>query len=628
MKSYLTKWTIVVALFTASSLNGASITLTGPVDPQNLAEGNDYFTEVLHDPVDFDKRRDILWEEHFTESSIGIENGIWSGNYDGVTKGGKGAYIFPLFMGIPNSLPIGRTGINHPLDSQKYRYVSLKCRVSEHNVRRMYWTRDANWPDGSYKTTGTDGTYQTGSNGETDGYRTNNTTIYHAPDDWVIYLIDLRNKTDWTDAPVTGIRYDASPQANEGAAYSFDWFRAIDPDTSPTLTIRWNTEDVTVPNPKVNIYIDDDDNGYDGAFLTRVSASDGSFSFPAGALPPGTYYVYLKLFDNLDGDTELNTSAYSAPITINGKGTITFKNPSKTSGPEYSSDVLHDPWDMNNSEDVANLSKPSYQKCFVDENFTDGHFEATAVIDSGQANTAHTDVQVWMNIDADHPVETAKYHYATYSLRVDGSAFGNISDKVAKGWIARLIWWSDGLGTDGEQTNDIIVYEDQHSYTVDLADPNVIEPNSNLSGQAWLDNPTVSHLRLDPLETSLQNGPRFYLYDVKLTGDPIAEADGTFEARFTLNDPENEQLHVAFYLDDNNTGFDGTKVGEGTFAPGSHSLRLDLRGQSVGLHYLYAVVTDGFGNVSRHYAEAPIVVETEVPKYDSQNIPVINYLIN
>ena len=86
----------------------------------------------------------------------------------------------------------------------------------------------------------------------------------------------------------------------------------------------------------MNIYVDTDNVGFDGALLTRASYTDNIFSFPAAALPAGTYYIYLKLYDNVDTDTLLATSQYSAAITINGKSNISFNSPSKTSGPEYS----------------------------------------------------------------------------------------------------------------------------------------------------------------------------------------------------------------------------------------------------------------------------------------------------
>ena len=66
-----------------------------------------------------------------------------------------------------------------PLDSKKYRTVSLMNRVSNRTVRRMYWTRNGNWPDGTYVAGGNDGTFQTGSRGESDGYQTNGEQSVH-----------------------------------------------------------------------------------------------------------------------------------------------------------------------------------------------------------------------------------------------------------------------------------------------------------------------------------------------------------------------------------------------------------------------------------------------------------------
>jgi len=613
---------ILLALLISMGAGGASITLTAPVSAVEVSEGDDFFTDVLNDPVDFSQRRDIRWEEHFEENTTGVQNGIWSGIYNGNTAGGNGAYVFPHFQGIPGALNAGKTGVNYPIDTSKYRYVSLMNRVSQRTVRRMYWTRDGNWPNGDYKTKGTDGTFQTGSATENDGYQTDSTWIIHDADTWVIYLIDLRNKTEWTDANVTGIRFDASPQADAGTKLEYRFFRVIDPDSSETLTVSWNT-DGAPSGAKVNIYVDTDNGGYDGAFLTRAGADAGSFSFPAAALPPGTYYLYLKLFDNVDNDTELAASAYSAAVTVNGKGRVEIVSPSRTSGPDYAAEIMGNPWDMDAQTDLANLSKPDNQKCFVDEQFVNDTFQATAVI---VGDAPHSDVQLWMSTDPEIPIDTARYRYFTYTLEADPTYYGNIKDKVSRGWVTRVIWWTDGLSTDGEQTNDNILYEGIHSYTIDLKTVE-IEPDSSLSGTRWTDKPTVANLRLDPLETSNDEGTGFTLHDVKLTADP-EPVNHKFEAVVNLEDPEGEALDVAYYLDTDAKGFDGTYLGRKTYAETTGSFQFETCRLEAGDYYLYVIITDEFGNTTRRYADAPIHIEAAAPDACTQvsRVP-INYLL-
>lgn len=639
LKRFLLFFSLLLGM-TASAVNGATITLTAPTSPVSFADGEDFFTDVENDPVDFDRRRDIKWEEHFTESTVGISNGVWSGEYDGVTAGGAGAYIFPLFNGVPGGLSTGISGVESILDSSKYRFVSVMDRVSNSTLRRMYWSHDDGWPGVTCpdcKTKGSDGSFLVGNSGEGDGIctdginfcsTTSSSFIAHAPDQWVIYLIDLRAKSEWTDLNVTGIRFDASPKGPLGTAMDFNWFRAIDPDTSPVLDITWSTDNAP-GGAKVNIYIDTDGvaDDYNGAFVTRVPYGDGAFSFPSAALPAGEYYVYLRLMDNVGSDTELARSDYSAKITIDGKGHVTFLSPSKTSGPDYATEVLENPWDMETAADLENLSLPSYQQCFVDETFTDSAMTARAVIDPQQSNTAHTDVQLWMTVDDQAPIDTSRYRYLSYTLEVNTTGFGNISNKVANGWISRIIWWSDGLGIDGEQTNDNLVYEGLHTYTLDLSTVE-IEPASPLSGTLWTGEPTVAHLRIDPLETSNPGGTWFYLHDVKLTGDPEPQ-NNIFKATVRVNDPENQKLDVDFYLDTDPAGFDGEYLGGKNFSPGIHDFTFKTCKLPDGYYYLYVVMTDPSGNVTRRYADAPINIGISAVPADCPvpDIQIIHYML-
>ena len=139
-----------------------------------------------------------------------------------------------------------------------------------------------------------------------------------------------------------------------------------------------------------------------------------------------------------------------------------------------------------------------------------------------------------LNTSEQNPIDTTRYRYLTYTLAADGTDYGNISDKVKRGWVTRLVWWTDGLSIDGEQTNDNVLYEGIHTYTIDLYG-DVIEPDSTLSGLKWQDNPTVAHLRIDPLETSNTGGTRFFLYDVKLTAVPVPDTDNIFSSTLSIS---------------------------------------------------------------------------------------------
>ena len=136
------------------SVLAQSITLTSPLSPLEIAEGDDFFTDVLNDPIDFDKRRDFLWEESFDESSISV-TGDWTGAYNG--ENSRAGYVFPFFQGLPGALNLGRTGANFQVDTSKYDLVTYRDTVSVRDSdltdgnnkrakRALYWTNEVAFP--------------------------------------------------------------------------------------------------------------------------------------------------------------------------------------------------------------------------------------------------------------------------------------------------------------------------------------------------------------------------------------------------------------------------------------------------------------------------------------------------
>ena len=597
MKQTMISFIVGLSLMATNSVFATEIIITAPASDTTVVEGDDFFTTVLNDPRDFAQRRDFMWEEMFDESSIGVSNGTWSG-----TMTETGAYLFPLFQGFPLALNTGLVGANYPLDSEKYTYISIFSTINNRSTKAVYWTREVDWPDGTHKIA------------YADGYYTNTQLIQHGTDEWVLDRFDLSSNTHWTDEDVKGVRLDPSTGAPAGATVQYTWVRICDPDSAPMQTITWTWSDVPQPDasitPKVNIYIDSDQSGYDGTFLGRTDYDDGSFTFPTASLPPGTYYFYLKLFDNTDGDTLLATSGYSAALIVNGKTTITFSNPSMTSGPDYAQQVVGNSWDMEDSADVVNLGNPMDEKNFQNESFSDGAFSAVAIIPAGSAQT-ESDSQVWLNVDSDNPIDTSKYRYLTYEMAIDETLYGDISDKVERGWISRVIWWDQGIQEDGSSTKGNIVYEGEKSYFIDLRKADVLAPDDDYPKQSgWTGNATLSHLRLDMTETDVDTW--FYLYDVKLTANPEPDDDNTFTIEFTTIDPEDEDAEIEFFRDDDQMGYDGVSIGEAFFSPGENSFSFGTSALPPADYYIYAVVTDTSGNEFRRYADVPITVGVPV----------------
>lgn len=580
------------------------------VTPQQVKDGDDYYTDVWNDPVDFDKRRDIMWEGTYDETSITVTNNTWFGVYNAVTD------VWPLYKTAPSAIPIGNVGQHYPLDPTKYNLVSFQYKLNQRifngKALNQQTSNQLRWPNGS-------GGYDVRSS--VDGYRTDNNFTMNENGIFVNYIHDLSSNTSWTDSAIDEIRFRPRA-ANMPVNVTYRWFRIVDPTTSPTLTIDWNAtvaEGDMPPSgtPQVMIYFDTDNKDFDGTLLFMAQQgiksrnqpyTAGSYSFPSAVLAPGTYYFYIKLYNNYDTDTELAASGYSTAVTINGKSRIHFENPSRTSGPDYATEVLGNPWDMNASDDFeSRLSVTS-------ESWANGTYTAT---------TTNTDPRLHLNIPIDKPIDTERYHYFTYTMDINTTGWEtyNINDKLGAGWVSRIVWGhSTTVHAFDGYTNDLIDYETPNIVTLDLRS-DCLDPDQNLT-TPWEAEKWAYNFRFDPLEA---NGATFYLHDIKLTGDPEPDTDGNFTVRFTLDDPENDTATVLFYIDTDTTGYDGTLVGSGTFNSGKNTKTFNTTSWKKGLNYLYAVVTDNAGNVSRRYADAPIVV-TSV-QASSVLVPIYNYLL-
>jgi hypothetical protein len=629
------KENLCALIIVSASLPAVSqtITLTSPTVPVVAPEGDEFFTDVVKDRKDFDKRRDFLWEENFNEPTVDAVGGNWFGNTLTLD-----AYVFPLHPGFGDSpvtpgddsaLNLGATGDNFPIDSGKYTYITYRDTVSDRSARVLYWSDIVLFPDGSlFKLA-------------EDAYATNTQFVYFPVATPVVYAYSLSDDSSWTANPVRALRADPSIRAAPGSSFEFDWFRVSDPDSTTRLSITWETSGIDAPNPEVSIYVDDDAQGFDGSLLAtwgkkppaanepdpdrvgefvRPAMAEGVYELPLSGLPPGEYYFYLEVRSDRQDDAELATSGYSAKVTITAKPEVTIESPSMTSGPDYATEMLGDPWDFDNLEDVANRNLPAFQRNFNFVSLTDSVFTGQAIIPGGAPpGQVESDVQGWMNISPQNPVDTSKYRYLSYTLEVDETGFGNIVNKVGNvqdfdpgiggGWVTRIVWWDIDIDVDGSSTNDIVVYEGLRTYTLDLLPLSVanagLEPGDMFAAQSgWTGNATLRNLRIDPLEV---NDPtNFSLHDVKLRGKSAPTTDGTFDIEFTVADLDSNAISIEVFSDTDQAGADGAMVaGPLTLAPGRHTVQISTQSLGPADLYFYIVASDG-SNVSTTYSEAPI----------------------
>jgi hypothetical protein len=287
---------------------------------------------------------------------------------------------------------------------------------------------------------------------------------------------------------------------------------------------------------------------------------------------------------------------------VDGRPTLAFLDPSPTSGADYATAVVGNPWDLADPADVANLDAPVEQTSFVQPSFAGGDFSAVAVV---VPPDPASDVNVELQVDPARPIDTGRFRWVTFQLLLDHTPYAGLLDRAQNGWGARVVWWNQGVGQDGGVTRAAFLYEGVNTITVDLWEDDLLDPGDPGSAQApWRAGAAVSTFRLDPAETPVPTA--FTLLDVRLTALPVPGEDGTFLVRFRLRDPEGAPAEVALFLDTDRAGFDGTPVGTVTAGPGDLELPLATGDLAPGNYWVYAVVTGGPGQTFRRYADAAI----------------------
>jgi hypothetical protein len=605
---------VSLVLAWAPRASAQSITLTGPATT-TVVEGDDFFTTTAGNRLEFEDastpRRDFLWEENFSEPTINVSGGIWS-----AANLSTDGYVFPVFSGFAGALnygPDGRQlGEHLPVDTTKYKVLSFRRKVSNRTTYQV-------------AVGGTVDFAVTSVCVGADGYFTNSQLLKFDATRFTVDVLDFRNTNpstmlctaSGTSGPWTGqvrnVRIEPSTGGVAGTTTSFDWVRISDPTSAPNITVSWTTAGLTTTNGvgqprKVHVFVDSDATGFDGDLIGRVDMSAGSFTLPSSTLPPGTWRFYVEVHSNQDGDTVNATSAYSNPVTINGRPVLHVDNPSMTSGEDYATAVRQDPWDFNELSDVANLGRTQAEKRFTNPAISGGAF--TALADPPAGGASESDVQVWMPIPSNQPILTHKYRYLTWSQSLDSTGWGNISDKVSRGFLGRHIWWNTGIHEDGSSTAGAPIYEGVHSYTLDLAGNGVLAADDPFpANTGWLGNATISNFRFDPAEYVASAPSRnIFIQDLKIRARP-EPVNNAFTIQVTTTDPENNPSTIQYFRDTDNVGFNGTLLGtQTTQFNGAHSFGFSTAAEFPKDFYIYVVVTDSAGNVTRAYGDAPVHV--------------------
>lgn len=612
-------WLALVLGLAASAAWAQSISLTYPTGDVDLPDGPEFATQVLGNQLDMTRLRDIGVDYNLVNPSA--TGGEWIGYglnqvpYVYVLNPG---WVVPNYVNYPHFYTEGTPfGPLNPINADKYTHMSM--RMSLNQVYRdwiaLWWADEPN-------------TWASHLLNFYDGYVTINSSIQPILVNWGsgyrIYTTDLTGD-DWAEertslaiAPNTlgnawggqiyGFRIDPAGTKSlpSGQQVKFDWIRLYDAASSPVVEFEWNTDNVPGDSyHSIQLWVDDDSSGYDGDLIMSEIENDGELEFKTAALPPGDYYFYLRVVKHENsGLTEIARSGYSGRVRIGQWPMFKFTAPSYTSGEDFATAQLGNPWDFSSSSDVEQT------------------WDLYSIVYSGgafQATTMGTDMRMTLNMlknGSRVALDTKKYRYFTIRMQADLNSTINILDRQMRGWGARVTWWNQDLGSDGTYSKPIQLLEGWRSYTVDLWDQVFNETGANAVGVpqlGWDELPAVRYIRIDPMEPDQQ--VRFRIDDIKICAYN-APANNEYTIRWNVSDSDSPEVVVAIYY-----GYQ-TALGYREFsdpvtvvtqAPGNGSFEWNMSGIANDDYYLRAVVTDGVHTQSI-LSKVPVKVVDSFPR--------------
>jgi hypothetical protein len=647
----------------------ATISFTSPAALQvTVGEGDDFATKVLGNPWDMNERRDIGYEIGF--NNIAASGGNWQGTFSGIDQGSGAAttgYFFPLFQGFSSyvqgqwsdELMWNVVGARDPLaiDTSKYTLLSLQMYTGQRSHYAVYWTgaKPVTWPTSDHYFLARDGC-NSGSG------------FVAWPNGWRTYFFDLAQtngdagaqRGTWQDqAKVRGLRIDPSSSAPTGTQVQVDWIRLTNPSTSPTINIQWNTTGADAGDV-VDIWVAPDAAGTDAQspLIRGIPATNGSYSFKTSILPPGQWYFKLYLMRYYDqrgnplyqgcGTNAISaTTGWTGPLTIVQAPVTQILAPSMTSGADYATTELGNPWDMRDSADIITPGAP-YPQTLTNQTFSNSNFCATAKINPPQNES---DAQIWLHTEpTSRPINTTKYRYFTARFKTNLPANKDISWAIRYGWGGRIIWWNNGINTDGSETKFGYWYEDWRNYTVDLgqavpppplsssplSQDNILTPKEQNSYPAQLGwNPVnpLKYLRFDLLETTAEavgtGADQFCIDWVRLTAQDQVTKGQPFAIHYTVSSTTPPATLSFFYTTDPNaptqfsaqpyipSSVSGSRVYmplalrnyiyPPDYTPGGLAYLWDTSVVSPGTYYICAQATSTH-NTTTNCSESPVIV--------------------
>jgi hypothetical protein len=464
-------------------------------DPGTYGEDDDYFATVWGNPRDMEGPEDLYLLnstcgplQRARWSSSTFSNGIWRGVTSNV---GESRYVYLLNPGWVSSLDMGEDGELRPIDPIRYRQFTMRMRVDSgagSGDLRLEW---ANGPIGQSTFRGRKN-FQVQSDGK-----------------WHIYTFDLGTIGAWTSAPVPSlwIQFEA---LNAGYAVEIDWVRL-----TPRSSHRVSWTGSSLSGRTANVYVmpgPSFSTGYGDVLIyqdrtpARIDAGSQALDIPA-SFPGGTYRARV-----VAGPSGLTSTQSWTWVQAPGANILA---PSYTSGEDFATAVLGNPWDMNA---VGDIDTGDTEMGGIKSLRAAGGVATIVTRDDGMGSCA----EPWphrplaLNLGG-RRIDTTKYRYLTWRYKVQNAPDQGAGGVVRARWQAQhLPHWPTG------RTDDISLYTgDWQTYSVDLP-----EVRLEVEGGTWGD------FEVNVMQIMLHESHREWTSQldwVKLTAENVARTSYTVQ---------------------------------------------------------------------------------------------------
>ena len=423
----------------------SQVTLSTPLVQ---AEAWDYPTRTWGNPWDMNEKSDVYvfstscppMDAGFT--NVSASGGIWHGE---TTM--TGAYVWFLNPGFQSTLDTLEDGQVRPIDADTYKWVSFRMYSSKNTGGIFYWGHGD--LGGSFSDSG----------------------VFTVHQGWNIYVLDWSSLGAWS-GDVTGFRLN--PAIASGSTVEIDWIRLSEGQTGNTVS--W--QGTSMSGDATIAFDSGDGRGYvpmhyyvgtaEQSIPTNVTG--GSFDVPI-SFAPGAYSAQVTV----SGVSRQSSDQWTfTPVPI-----AQIVAPSYTSGEDFATAVVGNPWDMNGTDDV-NVS------------WTDGDPAQAGLSYSSSAGILDITTNAWgspcnapwphrplaLN-QGGHNIDTSKYRYLTYRYRLD-----NVPDQ-GEGGVMRIRWLSTSKWWAG-RTDDISFYDDGWTiYKLDLPNVQLEAEMSGWTSTSW-----------------------------------------------------------------------------------------------------------------------------------------------